>query len=199
MIVKIGTVTAGYGVISPVHPTPHTGIDFWAPRFTQLYAPYDGYISSIRDYGGKSLGKAIFVTKSDGTQYCLGHLSRFADIKVGQVVEKGQTLLGYVGSSGRSTGPHLHYAEFIANGMPTDPGGITFAAFQHHPVADWIHNFTVNAINEMVTDITINVLANPQFLTILILAFSIYYMVSSLKWAKWLILFSLIYLIIAII
>jgi murein DD-endopeptidase MepM/ murein hydrolase activator NlpD len=197
MIIKIGTVSAGYGVISNVHPTGHTGIDYAVPLFTKLYAPYAGIVSSVRDYGDSSLGKSVFVTKADGTQYVLGHCS-FIKVKVGQIINHGD-LLALSGSTGRSTGPHVHYGEFLANGMPVDPGNITFAAFQHHPIVDWLHQFATYAFNEMVTDITVNVLANPQFLTILILAFSIYYMVSSLKWAKWLILGALIYLIIAVI
>lgn len=187
MIVNIGTISAGYGVISTVHPTGHTGIDFAVPMKTAIYAPCDGIVSSIRDYGNSSLGKAVFIQKADGTQYVLGHLSKIK-VKVGQVIHYGD-LLCYSGNSGRSTGPHVHYGEFLANGVPIDPGNITFTAFQHHPITDWMANVAIGWIVDVITSI----ISNPQFLTLAIVLFSLWFMVSSLRIGKWIVLGAFVY------
>jgi hypothetical protein len=127
ILIKIGTVSAGYGVISNVHKTPHTGIDFAVPMGTPINAPLDGVVSRIADYGNSSLGKAIFVNTHGGKQYVIGHLSEIK-VKAGQLVHQGD-LLALSGSSGNSTGPHLHFGMFNALGQPMSPGNISFDAF----------------------------------------------------------------------
>jgi murein DD-endopeptidase MepM/ murein hydrolase activator NlpD len=85
----------------------HTGIDFGAPTGTPIYAAGDGTIAKVGWYGGYGRYIRIRHNKKYATAY--GHMSRFASgIKVGSRVKQGQTI-GYVGSTGRSTGPHLHY------------------------------------------------------------------------------------------
>jgi murein DD-endopeptidase MepM/ murein hydrolase activator NlpD len=64
-------------------------------------------------------GNCVVIAHKNHFATLYGHLSRFADVKVGEAVEQGQ-VIGYVGSTGLSTGPHLHYTMFL-NGDPIDP------------------------------------------------------------------------------
>ncbi|MEO5729149.1 MAG: M23 family metallopeptidase, partial [Byssovorax sp.] len=85
---------------------PHTGTDFGAPTGTPIYAAFRGVIESAGPAG--ACGNAVQIQHPNGinTGYC--HMSRFANIKVGEHVGTHQ-LIGYVGTTGRSTGPHLHF------------------------------------------------------------------------------------------
>jgi murein DD-endopeptidase MepM/ murein hydrolase activator NlpD len=86
---------------------PHTGMDFGAPAGTPVGACSFGTISFI-GWGGPS-GNLVKVQHSDDIETGYAHLSRFAEgLKVGDKVTRLQTV-GYVGSTGRSTGPHLHF------------------------------------------------------------------------------------------
>lgn len=96
---------------------PHYGIDYAAPTGTPVSALGDGVISFIGPKGG--YGRYIEVRH--GKTYCTtyGHLSKFAQgLKVGSAVEQGQ-VIGYVGSTGLATGPHLDF-RFYRNGRPID-------------------------------------------------------------------------------
>ncbi len=86
---------------------PHNGIDFAAPPGTPVYAASSGTIRSVGDSG--PCGNMVQIEHGGGliSAYC--HLSRFASISVGEHVETRQ-LIGYVGQTGRATGPHLHFA-----------------------------------------------------------------------------------------
>lgn len=87
---------------------PHNGIDFAAPTGTPVYATGDGTLRSLGDSG--ACGNMVQVDHGKGlvTAYC--HLSRFAPgLFVGAPVH-ARTLLGFVGQTGRATGPHLHFA-----------------------------------------------------------------------------------------
>jgi murein DD-endopeptidase MepM/ murein hydrolase activator NlpD len=97
----------------------HEGIDFSAPYGTPVRATADGIIEQIgHDVGG--YGNLIELRHPNGIRTRYGHLSSFAKkLHVGARVEQGETI-GYVGSTGLSTGPHLHY-EFLVNGRPTNP------------------------------------------------------------------------------
>jgi len=94
----------------------HKGLDISGPTGTPIYAPADGQVV----FSGKDGGYGICVVLDHGhglkTRY--GHLSRY-NIEPGQEVERGQ-LLGHIGNTGRSTGPHLHY-EVRNNGVPVNP------------------------------------------------------------------------------
>jgi len=85
--------------------TFHSGLDLPAKHGTAIYAPASGAIV----FAGKKghYGNFILIAHSYGFKTAYGHLSRFA-VKSGDYVSKGQKI-GYVGSTGRSTGPHLHY------------------------------------------------------------------------------------------
>ncbi len=85
----------------------HRGVDFAAPRGTPIYAAGDGVVSRIGRNGG--YGKYIRVRHNSTYHTAYAHLSRFAKgLGRGRRVRQGQ-VIGYVGSTGSSTGPHLHY------------------------------------------------------------------------------------------
>ena len=97
---------------------PHRGIDYAAPTGTPVFASGDGKV--IKASSTKANGK--FIVISHGEQFVTKylHLSNFANrIKKGKRVKQGQ-IIGYVGSTGYATGPHLHY-EFLVNGVHRNP------------------------------------------------------------------------------
>lgn len=84
---------------------PHHGIDFGARRGTPLLAVYDGKVSFSGRMGG--YGNVVKIKHPGGYESLYAHQSR-RKVRRGQHVKKGQ-VIGYVGSTGRSTGPHLHF------------------------------------------------------------------------------------------
>ncbi len=106
--------------LHPIHKRamPHRGIDYAAKRGTPVFASGDGKVTIRRQ--NEASGRYIVI--QHGEQYTTKylHLSAFArGIKPGAKVRQGQTI-GYVGSSGWATGPHLHY-EFLVNGVHRNP------------------------------------------------------------------------------
>ena len=97
-------------------PGVHQGLDISTEKGQPVYATADGSIESAAYTG--DFGNMIVVQHGFGLSTRYGHLSGFA-VKAGQKVKRGQ-VIGYVGSTGRSTGAHLHY-EILANGRPTNP------------------------------------------------------------------------------
>jgi len=97
----------------------HEGVDFSAPYGTPVRATADGIVTRVgREDGG--YGNVIDLRHANGIRTRYGHLSAFAQgLHTGERVQQGETI-GYVGSTGLSTGPHLHY-EFLVNGRPTNP------------------------------------------------------------------------------
>jgi murein DD-endopeptidase MepM/ murein hydrolase activator NlpD len=99
----------------------HRGIDFAAPTGTPIYAAGDGRLVRVGRYGG--YGNYIRIQHGEGYATAYAHLSRFAEgMRSGRRVEQGD-VIGYVGSTGRSTGPHLHF-EVLENGEQVDPLGV---------------------------------------------------------------------------
>lgn len=94
----------------------HSGVDLAAPTGSPVYAPSPGVVVAAQWWGG--YGLFVAVDHGQGMQTRYGHLSAVA-VVVGQQVGMGQ-VLGFVGSTGLSTGPHLHY-EMRFNGRPLDP------------------------------------------------------------------------------
>lgn len=94
----------------------HAGIDLAASFGTPVFASGSGIVSTARWQGG--YGLLITLDHGEGIQTRYGHLSRLS-VNEGQRVNKSD-LIGFVGSTGRSTGPHLHY-EVRENGLAIDP------------------------------------------------------------------------------
>jgi murein DD-endopeptidase MepM/ murein hydrolase activator NlpD len=94
----------------------HTGVDLDAPYMSPVYATAPGVVTfaGYRD----DYGKIVEIDHGNGLATRYGHLSR-ATVSVGQHVA-AQTQIGFLGSTGRATGPHVHY-EVVVNGEPQDP------------------------------------------------------------------------------
>ena len=96
----------------------HQGTDYSAAWGTPVRATADGIVTMAGRNGG--YGNVVEIRHANGIRTRYGHLSKFAKgLHVGQRVNQEQTI-AYVGSTGLSTGPHLHY-EFLVNGRPTNP------------------------------------------------------------------------------
>ena len=125
--VKLSYISSKYN-LRRKHPVLHTirahkGVDYAASKGSPVRATGDGTVSFAQYNGG--CGNEIKIKHSEDytTRYC--HLDRYnSRIKVGKKVKQGQTI-GYVGSTGLATGPHLHY-EFHVNGKHTDPLRVKF-------------------------------------------------------------------------
>ena len=112
-------LTSGFGMRT--HPVlggrrSHKGIDLAAPTGTPIYATADGIVDRAERFSSYGLFIAIEHGAELETRYA--HMSRLA-VSAGQRVKKGD-LIGYVGSTGRSTGPHLHY-EVRISGVAVNP------------------------------------------------------------------------------
>lgn len=104
----------------PIHGNwrNHNGVDYAAPNGTPIHATADGVVKSIGSQRG--YGNTIVLEHHSGYSTLYAHQSRFAPkLKKGDSISQGQ-LIGYVGSTGWATGPHLHY-EFRINNKPVDP------------------------------------------------------------------------------
>ena len=95
---------------------PHTGLDVAVPTGTPIRAPADGVVSLVDDLYFN--GKTVFVDHGQGFVSMVCHLDQ-ARVEVGQKVARGERL-GDAGSSGRATGPHLHWSVYL-NGAAVDP------------------------------------------------------------------------------
>lgn len=96
----------------------HKGVDLAAPAGSPIYATADGVVSRADWAGG--YGLAVELRHAGGIETRYGHMSRL-NVAAGQRVRKGDTI-GFVGSTGRSTGPHLHY-EVLVRGQAVNPMG----------------------------------------------------------------------------
>jgi murein DD-endopeptidase MepM/ murein hydrolase activator NlpD len=120
--IPFGRVSSGFNM-HRMHPIlhvvmPHNGVDFVADAGTPVFAACHGSIESVGDSGPS--GNLVTIRHADGITTGYAHLSRFAPrLAQGQSVETRQ-LVGYVGSTGRSTGPHLHFSA-KRNGIFIDP------------------------------------------------------------------------------
>ena len=94
----------------------HKGVDLAAPTGTPIYATADGYVSKAEWFS--SYGKYVSIEHGANLQTRFAHMSGIT-VKAGTRVKKGD-IIGYVGSTGRSTGPHLHY-EVRIDGRAVNP------------------------------------------------------------------------------
>ncbi|HYD33816.1 MAG TPA: M23 family metallopeptidase [Methylophilaceae bacterium] len=96
----------------------HKGVDYAAPTGTRIKAAADGIVDFVGIKGG--YGNVIVLKHANGVSTLYGHLSRFSSgMRRGMRISQGE-IIGFVGSSGMATGPHLHY-EFLINGIHRDP------------------------------------------------------------------------------
>ncbi len=119
-----GRVTSGYG--QRRHPIlgykrMHAGIDFRASHGTPILAATDGVVQFAGRHGGH--GNYVKLSHAGGLGTGYAHMSRIA-VSKGARVRRGQ-VIGYVGSTGLSTGPHLHY-EMYRNGVTVNPASVSF-------------------------------------------------------------------------
>lgn len=114
-----GTVVSPFGsrrIINGMERSPHSGVDLKAPEGTAVKAANRGRVALVADHFFSGL--SVFIEHGGGIQSMYFHLSR-ALVQVGQVVEKGAPV-GLSGSSGRATGPHLHFGIRL-NGERVNP------------------------------------------------------------------------------
>lgn len=113
------SLSSSYGM--RVHPITgrvarHNGIDIPAPRGTPIYATADGIVGRAQWLGG--YGNYVEISHGNSIETRYGHMTRFT-VNPGQRVKRGD-VIGYVGSTGRSTGNHLHY-EVRIDKAPVNP------------------------------------------------------------------------------
>ncbi len=116
----LNRIASGFGYrIDPVYGTPklHKGLDFTAPQGTPIYATGDGRVTTA-GYDQSGYGNHVIINNGYGYETLYGHMFRIK-AKVGQKVKRGE-VIGWVGSTGKSTGPHCHYEVHI-NGREVDP------------------------------------------------------------------------------
>jgi len=113
-------VPSGYGWRThPIYKTQcfHAGMDFTAEQGTPIYATGDGVVESS-DALAQGYGNHVVINHSFGYKTLYGHMSKMA-VKSGKKIKRGD-LIGYVGNTGLSSGPHVHY-EVIKNGEKVNP------------------------------------------------------------------------------
>jgi murein DD-endopeptidase MepM/ murein hydrolase activator NlpD len=121
-----GGVSSGFGMrFHPIlnYSRMHQGVDLRASYGTPIVAVSDGRVELAGWHGGH--GNTVELNHGGGLETLYGHMSRIA-VRAGQSVHRG-AVIGYVGSTGLSTGPHLHF-EVHRNGVAVNPLGATFAS-----------------------------------------------------------------------
>ena len=116
----LGRVASGYGYrIHPIYKTRklHTGMDFTAPQGTPIYATGDGKIAKVRR-SRRGYGNHVIIDHGYGYQTLYAHMRKYIVFR-GQKVKRGE-IIGYVGSTGTSVAPHLHY-EVMKNKRKINP------------------------------------------------------------------------------
>jgi murein DD-endopeptidase MepM/ murein hydrolase activator NlpD len=113
-------MASGFGYrVHPIYKTHkmHTGIDFTAPTGTPVYSTGNGRVVKV-ELGHRGYGNHVVISHGFGYQTLYGHLHK-AKVREGQEVKRGQ-LIGYIGNTGLSSGPHLHY-EVIKGSRKINP------------------------------------------------------------------------------
>jgi murein DD-endopeptidase MepM/ murein hydrolase activator NlpD len=116
---ELTRIASGFGFrIHPIYGIAkmHNGLDFTAPQGTPIYATGNGTVTSAAAAGGA--GNQVVINHGYGYETVYMHMVRIK-ASVGQIVKRGE-IIGWVGSTGASTGPHCHYEVHI-NGTPVDP------------------------------------------------------------------------------
>lgn len=113
-------IASGFGFrIDPIYKTPkmHTGLDFASATGTPVYATGNGSVR-FTGFEEKGYGNHVIINHGYGYETLYGHMVRIK-VRPGQMVKRGE-IIGWVGNTGKSTGPHCHY-EVIRNGEKIDP------------------------------------------------------------------------------
>ena len=113
-------VASGFGYrIDPIYKTVklHAGLDFAAPQGTPIYATANGTVT-VAGNTGNGYGNHVVINHGYGYETLYGHMVK-VKARAGQQIKRGE-VIGYVGSTGKSTGPHCHY-EVHKNGQKIDP------------------------------------------------------------------------------
>ena len=116
----LNRIASGFGYrIDPIYKTVklHAGLDFAAPLGTPIYATANGTVA-VAGNTGNGYGNHVVINHGYGYETLYGHMSRIK-VRAGQTVKRGE-VIGWVGSTGKSTGPHCHY-EVHKNGQKIDP------------------------------------------------------------------------------
>ena len=116
----LNRIASGFGMrIDPVYGTPkmHKGMDFTAPQGTPIYATGNGIVK-LAAFSESGYGNHIIINHGYGYETLYGHMVRLK-VRSGQRIKRGE-LIGWVGSTGKSTGPHCHYEVHI-NGVEINP------------------------------------------------------------------------------
>ena len=116
----LNRIASGFGYrIDPVYGTPkmHKGLDFAAPQGTPIYATGDGSVK-MAGFDESGFGNHVIINNGYGYETLFGHMVR-VKVHAGEKVKRGE-IIGWVGSTGKSTGPHCHY-EVHVNGREVDP------------------------------------------------------------------------------
>lgn len=113
-------IASGFGYrVDPVYKITkfHAGLDFAASQGTPIYATADGVVKEA-SYDAGGYGNHVVINHGYSYETLYGHMVRIK-VKVGQQIKRGE-VIGWVGSTGKSTGPHCHY-EVHKGGQPVDP------------------------------------------------------------------------------
>jgi murein DD-endopeptidase MepM/ murein hydrolase activator NlpD len=116
----LNRIASGFGErIDPVYKDVrhHLGLDFTAPSGTPIYATADGVVESAK-YNTGGFGNCVIINHGYGYETLYGHMMKIKAV-AGNKIKRGE-VIGYVGNTGKSTGPHCHY-EVHKNGIPVDP------------------------------------------------------------------------------
>ncbi|CAN5321737.1 M23 family metallopeptidase [soil metagenome] len=117
---ELDRIASGFGMrIDPVYGTPkmHKGLDFTAPQGTPIYATGNGVVKEA-GFAEGGYGNHVVINNGYGYETLFGHMVR-VKVRRGQSVKRGE-VIGWVGSTGKSTGPHCHYEVHI-NGNEINP------------------------------------------------------------------------------
>jgi murein DD-endopeptidase MepM/ murein hydrolase activator NlpD len=117
---QLNRIASGFGMrIDPVYGTPkmHKGLDFTAPQGTPIYATGDGVVRTAGS-SASGYGNHVEINHGYGYETLYGHMVRIK-VRGGQRIKRGE-IIGWVGSTGKSTGPHCHY-EVKINGANVNP------------------------------------------------------------------------------
>lgn len=116
----LNRIASGFGFrIDPVYGTPkmHKGLDFAAPQGTPIYATGDGRVK-MAGFDESGYGNHVIINNGYGYETLFGHMVRIK-VRSGENVKRGE-IIGWVGNTGKSTGPHCHY-EVHVNGREVNP------------------------------------------------------------------------------